>query len=42
MVKMGKYKNKNWDNFLGFDGKKGREIEELLRLKFLGSDLCLS
>ena len=26
MVKIGKYKNKNWDNFLGFDGKKSREI----------------
>ena len=26
MVKMGKYKNKNWDHFLGSGGKKSREI----------------
>ena len=34
VVKIGKYKNENWDKFWVFDGKKVGKYKNFFRLKF--------
>ena len=42
MVKMGKYKNKNWEKFWVLMVKELGKCKNFFRLKFWGADLCLS